>query len=167
MAQWQADLQEYNYEIQHIPGKDNIPPDAPSRPPGVNQGKNDNQQQIVIASEKFKIATINSKPMTTEMKRAIMLLVYDHSAAGHPGCDETIWKAQMMIIWDSMNEWIMEYVKGCTICQQNKIQTHKAKTPPFQINTMDDALPFQWIAMNLITGLPMHKGKDAILTIVD
>ena len=66
-----------------------------------------------------------------------------------------------------MNEWIMEYVKGCTICQQNKIQTHKAKTPPFQINTMDDALPFQWIAMNLITGLPMHKGKDAILTIVD
>ena len=31
----------------------------------------------------------------------------------------------------------------------------------------DDALPFQRVAMDLITGLPVHKGKDAILTIVN
>ena len=65
---WQADLQEYNYEIQHIPGKDNIPPDALSCPPGVDQGKNNNQQQIVILPEKLKAATITTKkPMTMEM----------------------------------------------------------------------------------------------------
>ena len=52
-ACWQADLQEYNYEIWHIPGKDNIPPDALSRPSGVDQGKNDNQAQIVIPPRKF------------------------------------------------------------------------------------------------------------------
>jgi hypothetical protein len=28
-------------------------------------------------------------------------------------------------------------------------------------------LPFKQIAMDLITGLPKHNGKDAILTIVD
>jgi hypothetical protein len=27
-ARWHADLQEYNYEIQHVPGKTNIPADA-------------------------------------------------------------------------------------------------------------------------------------------
>ena len=27
-ARWHADLQEYDYEIQHIPGKDNIPADT-------------------------------------------------------------------------------------------------------------------------------------------
>ena len=27
-ARWQADLQEYDYEIRHIPGKENIPPDT-------------------------------------------------------------------------------------------------------------------------------------------
>jgi len=27
-ARWHADLQEYNYEIQHIPGKTNIPADT-------------------------------------------------------------------------------------------------------------------------------------------
>ena len=105
--------------------------------------------------------------MTMEMKRAIMLLVHDHPTAGHPGRDETIRKARTMTTWDGMNDWIAEYVQGCAICQQNKIQTHKAKVPPFRINTTDNALPFQRVAMDLITGLPMHKGKDAILTIVD
>ena len=167
-ARWQADLQEYDYEIRHIPGKENIPPDALSRPPGVNQGKNDNQQQIVIPPEKYKVTTITpEQPMTTEMKRAIMHLVHDHPAAGHPGRDETIRKARTMTTWDGMNDWIAEYVQGCATCQQNKIQTHKAKAPPFRIDTTNDALPFQQIAMDLITGLPMHKGKDAILTIID
>ena len=121
-ARWQADLQEYDYEIRHIPGKENIPPDALSCPPGVDQGKNDNQQQVVIPPEKYKAATIApEQPMTTEMKRAIMRLVHDHPAAGHPGRDETIWKAQTMTTWDGMNDWIAEYVQGCAICQQNKI----------------------------------------------
>ena len=137
-------------------------------PPGVDQGKNDNQQQIVIPPERYKVATITpEQPMTTEMKRAIMRLVHDHPAAGHPGRDETIRKAQMMTTRDGMNDWITEYVKGCATCQQNKIQTHKAKVPPFRIDTTSDTLPFQRIAMDLITGLPMHKGKDAILTIVN
>ena len=66
-----------------------------------------------------------------------------------------------------MNQWIADYVKGCATCQQNKIITHKKKIPLFRITTDERTLPFQQVAMDLITGLPMHKGKDAILTIVD
>jgi hypothetical protein len=33
--------------------------------------------------------------------------------------------------------------------------------------TEQGMLPFKQVAMDLITGLPKHKGKDAILTIVD
>jgi hypothetical protein len=66
-----------------------------------------------------------------------------------------------------MNQWITDYVKGCATCQQNKIQTHKKKTPPFGITTMPDTKPFSQIAMDLIMGLPQVNGKDAILTIVD
>ena len=66
-----------------------------------------------------------------------------------------------------MNDWITEYIKGCATCQQNKIQTHKAKVPPFHIDTTNDALLFQHVAMDLITSLPTHKGKHMILTIVD
>ena len=66
-----------------------------------------------------------------------------------------------------MNQWIANYVRGCATCQQNKIITHRKKIPLFRITTDEQTLPFQQVAMDLITGLPMHKGKDAILTIVD
>jgi transposase InsO family protein len=66
-----------------------------------------------------------------------------------------------------MNAWVTEYVKGCATCQQNKILTHWKKTPLYRITTGENTLPFQQIAMDLITRLPRHNGKDAILTIVD
>jgi hypothetical protein len=54
-----------------------------------------------------------------------------------------------------MKEWIAEYVKGCTICQQNKILTHRKKTLIFCISSKPGTLPFQSISMDLITGLPL------------
>jgi hypothetical protein len=66
-----------------------------------------------------------------------------------------------------MGKWITDYIKGCATCQQNKILTHKAKVPIYWIPTEENAHPFQSIAMDLITGLPIVKGKDTILTIID
>jgi transposase InsO family protein len=45
--------------------------------------------------------------------------------------------------------------------------THKKRTLMYRITTNPNTLPFQQVAMDLITGLPKHNGKDAILTIVD
>jgi len=45
--------------------------------------------------------------------------------------------------------------------------THKKHTPLYHITMEENTLPFQQVAMDLITGLPKHKGKDMILTIVD
>jgi len=66
-----------------------------------------------------------------------------------------------------MKEWIANYVKGCAVCQQNKIITYRTKVPPYRIPTKSNAQPFQCVAMDLITRLPPIKGKDAILTIID
>ncbi len=65
-----------------------------------------------------------------------------------------------------MRQWIADYVKGCAVCQQNKILTHKKRMPLYRITTKEGTLPFQQIAMDLITGLPQHHGHNAILTIV-
>jgi hypothetical protein len=55
MARWHLDLQEYDYEILYIPGKENGPSDVLSQPPGADQGKEDNQGIMVLPPEKFKI----------------------------------------------------------------------------------------------------------------
>jgi len=171
-AHWHADLQEYDFDILYIPGKTNIPPDALLRLPGVDQGKEDNQQVTVLPEQKFKAATITLQPKINVppidiVKRGIINLMHDHPSAGHPGQDETLRKTQECYQWPGMKEWIANYVKGCAICQQNKIITHRTKTPPYRIPTETNTQPFQQIAMDLITGLPLVKGKDTILTIVD
>jgi len=51
-------LNKYDFDILYILGKTNIPPDTLSRLPGVDQGKEDNQQITVLPEQKFKIATI-------------------------------------------------------------------------------------------------------------
>jgi hypothetical protein len=66
-----------------------------------------------------------------------------------------------------MNQWITNYIRGCVICQQNKILMHRKKTPLYRIITKEGALPFQQVAMDLITGLPKPNEKNAILTIID
>jgi hypothetical protein len=83
-------------------------------------------------------------------------MVHGHPMAGHPEWNETIGKAKQHIQWEGMNMWIADYIKGCAICQQNKILMYKDKTPLYKITTETDATPFQQVAMDLITGLPMH-----------
>ena len=66
-----------------------------------------------------------------------------------------------------MKKWVKDYIKGCAICQQTKVQMHKKHTPMYHIPTNTNMLPFQTIAMDLIMGLPARQGFNAILTIVD
>jgi hypothetical protein len=109
---------------------------------------------------------MEEKP-SEDQKKALMLLTHDHPMAGHLGRDKTIRKAKKLRQWTGMKGWITDYIKGCTTCQQSKILTHRKKTPLYRITTEQGMLPFKQIAMDLITGLPKHKGKDAILMIVD
>jgi len=50
-VRWHANLQEYDFKIEYIPGKTNVPSDFLSRPPSVNQGKDNNQGIILIPEE--------------------------------------------------------------------------------------------------------------------
>ena len=130
---------------------------------------------MVISPHKFVNLAIfndNNAPLSPpepseEWKREIMVFAHTHPLAGHPERDEMIRKAKQIQSWTGMKAWIMNYVKGCAKCQQNKILTHHSKIPLYQITTKEGTLPFQRVAMNLIIGLLMHKGKDTILMIVD
>jgi len=84
MAQWHADLQEYNFKIKHIPGNMNIPTDALSRPPGVDQGEDDNQKVTMIPPSHVRSIITIDKP-TNNFLCSIMAHTHNHVTAGHPG----------------------------------------------------------------------------------
>src|ERR1700744_2614576 len=59
------------------------------------------------------------------------------------------------------------YVKGCADCQRMKVNTWPMKAPLQLIYPKPEALPFEVVAMDLITKLPMSQGYNSILTVTD
>ncbi len=152
-AHWHADLQEYDYEICYIPGKTNIPPDALSCPLGADHGDRDNQNVVLIPKNKFRANRIQSDLSLFE-KRSLMAVHHNHPSARHPGRDETLQQTRKYAQWPRMKQWVADYIKGCSTCQQNKTVTHPRRTPLYHITTKPEVLPFQQVCMDLITGLP-------------
>ena len=175
VAQWFATLQDYNLEIQHIPGKLHAASDMLSRRPDTNKGEEDNQDLVLlppktfvhVADEVLQEATGKIYVSEEHTKKDILARCHDHPTAGHLGRDATYQAVNRTYWWSGMRKWITEYVKGCATCQQNKNLIHRRKTPLYHIPPSPSELPFKVVSMDLITQLPKSGGKDAILTIVD
>jgi len=106
-------------------------------------------------------------PPDEELRHQILQILHDALTMGHPSRDETFTQVSHAYWWPGMQTWITDYIAGCTVCQQNKNVTHRKRTPLYCIPTTDNALPFQQIALDLITGLPPNGPHDSVLTIVD
>jgi RNase H-like domain found in reverse transcriptase/Integrase zinc binding domain/Chromo (CHRromatin Organisation MOdifier) domain len=52
-TRWHGELQDYNFTLHHVPGKNHTAADALSRPPGVDTGKDDNQQMVMLPEPIF------------------------------------------------------------------------------------------------------------------
>ena len=68
MARWHADLQDYNFQIVHVVGRTHAAADALSRPPGVDQGKEDNQEVVLIPKGAFVRAMDSRSTESQEIK---------------------------------------------------------------------------------------------------
>ncbi|KAF7762626.1 hypothetical protein Agabi119p4_9219 [Agaricus bisporus var. burnettii] len=106
-------------------------------------------------------------PDDSDIKKELLTRVHDHESAGHPGIAETLRKLTKEVYWPGMNTYVQNYVKGCPICQQYKINRHPLKPPMQPIKGPSVTKPFTQISMDLITDLPPSDGYDAILSIVD
>jgi len=64
-----------------------------------------------------------------------------------------------------MNERIINFVRSCPECQQNKVSRHQ----PYELSSLLELpyAPWQSIAMNFITELPVSENCDQLWVIVD
>ena len=60
VVRWFAEIQDYNLVIKHVPRKIHTAPDMLSRPPGVDQGKQDNNDIVLLPPLMF-IAMANAQ----------------------------------------------------------------------------------------------------------
>ncbi len=101
------------------------------------------------------------------LKRGVISAFHDPPYRRHPGIGNTVALLKQNYWWPNLKKDVEEYVKGCTACQANKINTHHQKPRLFPITTDPEAQPFEVITMDFITKLPPSRGYDSILTITD
>ncbi len=101
------------------------------------------------------------------LKRGVISSFHDPPYRGHPGIANTYHLLKQEYWWPTARHDVEEYVRGCALCQANKINTHHQRPHLFPIATDSEALPFEVVTMDFITKLPPSNGYDSILTITD
>ena len=105
-------------------------------------------------------------PSDPSLQKAILTQCHDHRTAGHPGYLKTCQLVASGFWWPGLTSLVHKYANGCTICQQNKSNTHPTVPPLTPIHSVTTCL-FQQISCDLITDLPPSNGFDSLLVVVD
>ncbi len=92
---------------------------------------------------------------------------HDAPVYGHPGINKTYQLTSCRYWWPNMPQDVRDYIRGCAECQRNKINTRPTKAPLSPIFPTHEAMPFETVALDFITKLPISQGYDSILTVTD
>ena len=94
-------------------------------------------------------------------------MFHDHETAGHLGEQEMYNGVMAHYWWPGIRTFVKNYVKGCAVCQQFKIDRSAVNPALFPIGGSKNTRPFAHCSMDLITDLPEADGFNSILVIVD
>ena len=86
---------------------------------------------------------------------------------GHLGISNTWDLVNRRYEGPKLHQFVEDYIKGCSKCQETKVVTHMKRAPLYHFDTHVEQGLFQYISMDLITDLPPSNTYDSILTIVD
>ena len=103
-------------------------------------------------------------PNVKELCHEVVETCHDSITTGHPGKNGTIELVSPYYWWPRMAGFITKYVKGCDKRQRYRKDRHS--TAPIIPHEVPEG-PWQLIGVDLIGPLPMSRGKDMILNIVD
>ena len=150
VKRWKIAIQEYDFDIEYIPGEKNIVADGFSRLlPIVDE-------EILCLLNEFTL----DKPSYKKISKV------HNSIAGHHGVERTLKKLnEQNETWEYMREHVKRFIKQCPCCQKMshiKIQIH---THPFTTATYE---PMMRLNIDTINGLPPDEfGNRSLIVIKD
>jgi Integrase zinc binding domain len=57
------------------------------------------------------------------LQQSVLHMYHDHESAGHPGVFNTYASVAQDYWWPDMKHFVVQYMKGCAICQSTKPNT--------------------------------------------
>ena len=99
------------------------------------------------------------------MRLQVLQHCHDMPMAGHFGVHKTLELVTRNYWWPQLRTFIEDYVRSCDVCCRSKIPRHQPYGLLHPLPTPTG--PWKSISLDFITDLPLSKGYDAILTVVD
>lgn len=106
-------------------------------------------------------------PDDINLQRDLVKQHHEGIVAGHPGQYGTNAIMMRSYWWPRMSVFVKNFVEGCALCQQNKVNTHPTIPPLMPIKADKDTLPFSTVSIDFITDLPESMGFTALYVVVD
>jgi hypothetical protein len=103
----------------------------------------------------------NARRVVTTNTRKVICAHHDSRVHGHPGIAWTTKLVERFHWWPGMRQQIADYIKGCGECQRMKVNNRPTKAPLEPIWARPDAMPFETVALDFITKLPLSQGYDS------
>jgi hypothetical protein len=161
IKRWGIALQEFDFDIEHVPGKDNFVADAFSRLCLNNAAPSAPEVEHVSA-----ITDLTVFPFRIPDEFYQKISAVHNSEVGHFGVDKTIsLLSESGSHWPRMRQQIRQFIQQCPLCQ--KLSDHKTAhtTQPFVTAAY---LPME--VLNIDTIGPLAEDEDGnkhILVLVD
>ena len=145
VARWFTEIQDYNLTIKHVPGKIHTTPDMLSRLPGVDQGKQDNTDIVLLPPSLFIMA---AKTQDDMLKAKVKEAQQQQKAEMELWCDT---QGVHKLPEGYAKEWRLAVPSGLVLRRELMVQFHNSPTAghPGRDNTL--ALVSQhywWPGMN-------------------
>ena len=137
---------------------------------GPSSIRNDLKDRKLEENDRKKVLFYKGKvymPKDQDLHHDIVKLYHDHEITGHPGELETYNLVWQQYWWPGLQIFVKNYVKGCRICQQFKIDRNLSHPSLILVEGAKSTRPFAHCSMDLITDLPMIDGCNSLLVVVD
>lgn len=95
----------------------------------------------------------------------ILQALHDSAIGGHSGFPATYHRVKQLFAWPKMKQFIRDYVRSCTTCQQAKPEHVKSPDLLQPLPIPDQA--WSIVCMDFVEGLPSSRGYTVIMVIVD
>ncbi|KAH9667504.1 hypothetical protein KPL70_021062 [Citrus sinensis] len=101
----------------------------------------------------------------SSLKVVLLKEFHETPMAGHAGIKKTLVRLSSTFFWPKMREDVEQHVAACIVCQQIKYST---QAPAGLLQPLPvPSLVWDELTMDFITGLPLSRGFEAILVVVD
>jgi hypothetical protein len=185
VQRWKNAIQQFNFDVEHIPGPDNIVADLYSR---LNKLPETESPITPVSATLATLAAVvpdppwlaaiktarlepptsvisSDQPQLSQDKQELISQVHDH-VRGHAGVDKTLQRLHdRQTKWPGMRQDITRFIRQCPACQFMKETGIPIAIKPFNLTVFN---PMDRLNIDTIGPLPPdEEGNKHILVIID